>query len=196
MYNIHKRWGDLNGYYNDKSKINQVLTLELKTGSRWGLKRDWLDYTTAINLYFNKIRRDQNSIWTFEVTKNLTVDEFLCSNWREGLENVEDGWDWYKVELIPEAQDDFYKLDNSQRLHAAKVTIKLENQGCLPERLFICTLAGYREVKTQKISLRIVFHETVNAIEIIEVIAIGKREVITKFIQFLKNVYKKQMNLF
>lgn len=28
---------------------------------------------------------------------------FPCSNWREGLENVEDGWDYYKVELIPEA---------------------------------------------------------------------------------------------
>ena len=37
----------------------------------------------------------------------------------------------YKVELIPEAQDDFYKLDNSQRLHVKKSLIKLENQGML-----------------------------------------------------------------
>ena len=76
----------------------------------------------------------------------------------------------YKVELIPEAQDDFYKLDNSQRLHVKKSLIKLENQGMLAGEALHGNLAGYR-----KLGLRIVFHETVNAIEIIEVIAIGKR---------------------
>ena len=77
----------------------------------------------------------------------------------------------YKVELIPEAQDDFYKLDNSQRLHVKKSLIKLENQGMLAGE----ALHGYRKLKHKKLGLRIVFHETVNAIEIIEVIAIGKR---------------------
>ena len=74
----------------------------------------------------------------------------------------------YKVELIPEAQDDFYKLDNSQRLH-------VENQGMLAGEALHGNLAGYRKLKHKKLGLRIVFHETVNAIEIIEVIAIGKR---------------------
>jgi len=75
----------------------------------------------------------------------------------------------YKVELIPEAQDDFYKLDNSQRLHVKKSLIKLENQGMLAGEALHGNLAGYRKLKHKKLGLRIV------AIEIIEVIAIGKR---------------------
>ena len=108
--------------------------------------------------------------------KNLTVDEFLGSNWREGLEKCRGRLGLsYKVELIPEAQDDFYKLDNSQRLHVKKSLIKLENQGMLAGEALHGNLAGYRKLKHKKLGLRIVFHETVNAIEIIEVIAIGKR---------------------
>ena len=48
----------------------------------------------------------------------------------------------YKVELIPEAQDDFYKLDNSQRLHVKKSLIKLENQGMLAGEALHGNLAG------------------------------------------------------
>ena len=57
-----------------------------------------------------------------------------------------------------------------------KVTYQLENQGMLAGEALHGNLAGYRKLKhTKKLGLRIVFHETVNAIEIIEVIAIGKR---------------------
>ena len=41
----------------------------------------------------DRIRRDRKIPFELEARKNLTVDEFLGSNWREGLENVEDGWD-------------------------------------------------------------------------------------------------------
>ena len=41
----------------------------------------------------NEIGRDRKIPFELEARKNLTVDEFLGSNWREGLENVEDGWD-------------------------------------------------------------------------------------------------------
>ena len=85
-----KRWGDLNGYYNHKRSIDS----ELKQEVGEVLNEIGLDYTTAINLYFNKIRRDRKIPFELEARKNLTVDEFLGSNWREGLENVEDGWDW------------------------------------------------------------------------------------------------------
>ncbi len=43
------------------------------------------------------------------------------------FENAEDGRGLsYKVELIPEAQDDFYKLDNNN-VFMLKILIKLEN---------------------------------------------------------------------
>ena len=82
----------------------------------------------------------------------------------------------YKVELIPEAQDDFYKLDNSQRLHVKKSLIKLENQGMLAGEALHGNLAGYRKLKHKKLGLRIM-----KSLLLV-------REVITKFIQFLKNV--------
>ena len=81
----------------------------------------------------------------------------------------------YEVKLTPEAQDDFNKLDNSQSLHVKKSFIKLENQGMLAGEALHGNLAGYRKLKHKKLGLRIVFHETVNAVEIIEIIAIGKR---------------------
>ena len=61
----------------------------------------------------------------------------------------------YKVELIPEAQDDFYKLDNSQRLHVKKSLIKLENQGMLAGEALHGNLAGYRKLKHKKLSMQL-----------------------------------------
>lgn len=81
----------------------------------------------------------------------------------------------YIVELTPEAQDDFIKLDNSQRLHIKKSFVKLENQGMLAGEALRGSLAGYRKLKHKKLGLRVIFHETANGIEIIEVVAIGKR---------------------
>ena len=76
-----------------KARLNLSIDSELKQEVGEVLKEIGLDYTTAINLYFNKIRRDRKIPFELESRKNLTVDEFLGSNWREGLENVEDGWD-------------------------------------------------------------------------------------------------------
>lgn len=76
-----------------KARLNLSIDSELKQEVGEVLNEIGLDYTTAINLYFNKIRRDRKIPFELEVRKNLTVDEFLGSNWREGLENVEDGWD-------------------------------------------------------------------------------------------------------
>lgn len=76
-----------------KARLNLSIDSELKQEVGEVLNEIGLDYTTAINLYFNKIRRDRKIPFELETRKNLTVDEFLGSNWREGLENVEDGWD-------------------------------------------------------------------------------------------------------
>lgn len=81
----------------------------------------------------------------------------------------------YIVELTPEAQDDFDKLDNGQRLHVRKSLVKLESQGMLAGESLHGGLAGYRKLKHRKLGLRVIFHETSQGIEIIEVVAIGKR---------------------
>lgn len=81
----------------------------------------------------------------------------------------------YIVELTSEAQDDFMKLDNSQRLHVMKSFGRLEEQGMLAGEALHGSLFGYRKLKHRKLGLRVIFHETANGIEIIEVVAIGKR---------------------
>lgn len=82
----------------------------------------------------------------------------------------------YTVELTPEARADFLKLDNSQRLHVLKSFVKLENQGGLAGEALRGDLVGYRKLKHKKLGLRVIFHEIGKGkIEIVEVIAIGKR---------------------
>lgn len=81
----------------------------------------------------------------------------------------------YRVELTPDAQSDFQRLDNSQRLHVLKSFVKLENQGMQAGEALRGSLAGYRKLKHRKLGLRVIFHETSRGIEIIEVVAIGKR---------------------
>lgn len=66
----------------------------------------------------------------------------------------------YTVELTPEAQDDFEKLDNSQQLHVKKSLRKLETQGMLAGEVLHGTLSGYRKLKHKKLGLRVIFHET------------------------------------
>lgn len=76
-----------------KARLNLSIDSDLKTEVGAILSDIGLDYTTAINLYFNKIRRERKIPFELETRRNLSVDEFLGSNWREGLENVEDGWE-------------------------------------------------------------------------------------------------------
>ncbi len=76
------RW--FNGYYNDKSKIESKywLTIKQEVGE---VKQ--LDLTILQQLIYISIKSDV--IVKFHLNlkheKNLTVDEFLGSNWREGL---------------------------------------------------------------------------------------------------------------
>ncbi|MEY8463813.1 type II toxin-antitoxin system RelB/DinJ family antitoxin [Streptococcus merionis] len=76
-----------------KSRLNLSIDANLKKDVGDILEEIGLDYTTAVTLYFNKIRRDRKIPFELDARRNLTVDEFLGSNWRDGLENVEDGWD-------------------------------------------------------------------------------------------------------
>lgn len=76
-----------------KARLNLSIDSDLKNEVGAVLNEIGLDYTTAINLYFNKIRRERKIPFELEARRNLTVDEFLGSSWRDELENVEDGWD-------------------------------------------------------------------------------------------------------
>jgi len=82
----------------------------------------------------------------------------------------------WKVELIPEAQNDFSSLDGSVRKRVLKQLVKLEqNPNCgdpLGNKAGI-NLEGYFKLYADKKRIRIIYEEVV---DIIKVIAIDKRE--------------------
>lgn len=81
----------------------------------------------------------------------------------------------YQVRLTLDAIRDLESLDNSQRLHVRKSLVKLEQQGGQVGEPLRGKLAGCRKLKHRKLGLRVIFRETEQGVEIIEVVAIGKR---------------------
>lgn len=82
----------------------------------------------------------------------------------------------YTVKLTSRAQDDYRKLDRSQQYHIDRSFERLEHFGMQAGQPLRGKLAGCRKLKHKKLGLRVIFRQTEQGIEIIEVIAIGKRE--------------------
>lgn len=76
-----------------KARLNISIDAEVKEQVGQILSEIGLDYTTAINLYFKRIVADHAIPFNLETRRNLTVDEFLGANWRDGLEAIEDEWE-------------------------------------------------------------------------------------------------------
>lgn len=76
-----------------KARLNLAIDEDLKNEVGTILKEMELDYTTAINLYFNKIRQEYRIPFDIEVRRNLTVNDFLGANWREQVEDLGDEWE-------------------------------------------------------------------------------------------------------
>ena len=81
----------------------------------------------------------------------------------------------FEVRLLKEAKKDYDNLDNSQKIHVKKSFQKLQIVGGQAGEALRGTLTGYRKLKHRKLGLRIIFRQVANKIEIIEVVAIGKR---------------------
>ncbi|API88042.1 addiction module toxin RelE [Marinilactibacillus sp. 15R] len=81
----------------------------------------------------------------------------------------------YKVEFIEEAIQDFKKLDRSQQILIRKSILKIEKYGMQVGEALRGELSGCRKLKHKKAGLRVVFRETKKGLEIIQILAIGKR---------------------
>ena len=77
-----------------KERLNVNLDKELKDEVAKKLSEIGLDFTTAINIYFKQIVY-QGKI-PFELTgkKFYSIEEIAGSNWRGGLDDIEDEWEW------------------------------------------------------------------------------------------------------
>lgn len=78
---------------NAKSRLNLSIDGQLKQDVRIILNEMGLDYTTAVNLYFRRILRDRKIPFELEARKNVTLDDFLGSDWRVALADIEDEWE-------------------------------------------------------------------------------------------------------
>lgn len=76
-----------------KGRLNIAIDSDVKQEVGVLLHDMGLDYTTAVNLFFKTIIRERRIPFEIGVRQNLTVDEFLGADWRQGLEGIEDEWD-------------------------------------------------------------------------------------------------------
>lgn len=96
----------------------------------------------------------------------------------------------YKVEFIKTAEKEYLALDNSQRMIIAKGIKKIMRLGTKAGVPLKGDLKGCYKIKARKAGLRIVYCQKDNAIEIMQIISIGKRDKLQVYLNASKRVKK------
>ncbi|MDR3189882.1 MAG: addiction module toxin RelE [Lactobacillaceae bacterium] len=81
----------------------------------------------------------------------------------------------YQLNWFAQAAKDFKKLDNSQKIQVSRGLNKIATMGTQIGKPLIGNLIGLREIKLLRLGLRIVFAQNGNQIDVIDIIAVGKR---------------------
>ncbi|WP_206854526.1 addiction module toxin RelE [Candidatus Enterococcus mangumiae] len=81
----------------------------------------------------------------------------------------------YEVKLTEKSKIDFQQLDNSQKQQILKSFMKIELHGMQTGQQLRGKLKDCRKLKHKRLGLRVIFRESNFGIEIIEIIAIGRR---------------------
>ena len=76
-----------------KTRLNINLDPELKQMTAEVLNDIGLDFTTAITVYFKQIVNKHKIPFELSSTKYYSVEDVAGSNWRDGLDDLEDEWD-------------------------------------------------------------------------------------------------------
>ena len=74
------------------------------------------------------------------------------------------------------SQSDYAGLDGSQKTQVLKSLTKIESNGMNAGQPLHGKLWDCRKLKHRKLGLRVIFRQSDTGIEIIEIVAIGKRE--------------------
>jgi len=84
------------------------------------------------------------------------------------------------VVFVPKFTDDsradYLGLDHSQQIQVNKSLIRIEQLGMQAGQALHGKLADCRKLKHKRLGLRVIFRQGAEAIEIIEIVVIGKRE--------------------
>ncbi|MBJ8350194.1 type II toxin-antitoxin system RelB/DinJ family antitoxin [Streptococcus zalophi] len=77
-----------------KTRLNVNIDSELKNEVGDILSEIGLDYTSAINIYFKKIKKFKKIPFELGLQEETySIEEFLGEDWRTGLEVIGDDWE-------------------------------------------------------------------------------------------------------
>ncbi len=76
-----------------KTRLNVNIDSTLKEETSKMLEKLGMDFTTAITVYFNQIVRKRKIPFEISDVRYYSVDEVAGTDWRDGLEKVEDEWE-------------------------------------------------------------------------------------------------------
>jgi len=82
----------------------------------------------------------------------------------------------FQIAYTEFSRKDFNKLDHSQQIQIRKSLSKIEESGMETGQPLHGKLWDCRKLKHKKLGLRVVFRQSDSGIEIIEIVAVGKRE--------------------
>jgi mRNA interferase RelE/StbE len=82
----------------------------------------------------------------------------------------------YKLEWTELSQKDYHSLDGSEKVVVDKGLTRIRMFGMDAGSPLSAGLSSCQKIKHRKLGLRIVFRQSRTGIEIIEIVAIGKRE--------------------
>ncbi|MDF7683332.1 addiction module toxin RelE [Lactobacillus sp. ESL0679] len=84
----------------------------------------------------------------------------------------------YQLSWFKEAAEEYRKLDGSQKIQVKKGLVKIQERGLqagkpLAKKKY--DLSMCREIKMRRLGLRIIFKESNESIQIIDIVCVGKR---------------------
>lgn len=94
----------------------------------------------------------------------------------------------YQVHYLHQAKIEYDRLDGTQKIFVDKAIVRLMIYGMNCGQPLTGNLAGYRKLKNRKMGLRIVFGQGTTGPEIIEIIAIGKRDKLAVYQQAAQRI--------
>jgi len=81
----------------------------------------------------------------------------------------------FDVQLAYGSDEDFQKLDGSQKIQVLKSFTKIEQHGMLTGERLKGKLSDCNKLKHKRLGLRVIFREHGDGIEVIEIVVVGKR---------------------
>ena len=82
----------------------------------------------------------------------------------------------YEITWTQYSKSDYLNLDGSQRVFVDKALVRIRERGMDAGQPLSGELMGCNKLKNKQMGLRIVFRQTDAYVEIIQIVAIGKRD--------------------